>query len=77
MPPDPLRKNKLFSEARTNGHQFFFTTGWKERFAQQNVFGILFLFLKTFLGSGEFGKVKKKNFFNSAKFENSQKSEQK
>ena len=33
MPPDPLRKNQLFS-GRTHGHQFFFTTGWKERFAQ-------------------------------------------
>ena len=35
MPPDPLRKNELFSERRrTDEHQFFITTGWKERFAQ-------------------------------------------
>ena len=36
MPPDPLRKKQLFSERRTNGHQFFFTTGWKERFVQKS-----------------------------------------
>ena len=41
MPPDPLRKKQLFSEARTNGHQFFFTTGWKERFAQKIHCGLM------------------------------------
>ena len=29
MPPDPLRKNQLFSVTK-DGHQFFFTAGWKE-----------------------------------------------
>ena len=37
MPPDPFGKNQLFceGEGEEGGHQFFFTTGRKERFAQK------------------------------------------
>ena len=38
MPSDPLRKNQLSRAAEAQeeaGHQFFFTTGRKERFAQK------------------------------------------
>ena len=44
-PPDAARKNQLFSgrneaeEEEEEGHQFFFTTGWIERFAQLIVYG--------------------------------------
>ena len=35
-PPDAARKNQLLSETKEeeDAHQFFFTTGWIERFAQ-------------------------------------------
>ena len=38
-PPDAARKNQLFSETKPkkkDAHQFFFTTGWIERFAQKS-----------------------------------------
>ena len=42
----PFAEINYFPDARTDertkdGHQFFFTTGWKERFAQQYVFAFV------------------------------------
>ena len=35
--PDAARKNELLNRTeKENAHQFFFTTGWIERFAQKN-----------------------------------------